>query len=182
MGTDKAGLTHRNGLPFWQHQLHTLEQTDPDYIMVSAPQEPEWISEEMIWVKDVEEGMGPVRGILSALTACSTSHLICLGIDVVEMQPQELSYFRTCCTQGVGLIPQTGKGWEPLCAVYPREAIAIFKDSIRRQEYSLQTILEHLQQNGMIRPYPVPDHEIGLYQNINTDEEYAAWMASGQAG
>jgi len=178
MGVDKAGLRHRNGLSFWQHQLHVLEQVDPDYMMVSAPEEPEWISEDIIWVKDLEEGHGPIRGIASALKACPTTHLICLGIDVVEMRPQELQYFCTCSTNGVGLVPQTHSGWEPLAAVFPRESIDVCKDCIANEEYALQNIVERLQRDGMVRPYPVPDHELDLYRNINTNEEYEAWIAS----
>lgn len=178
MGAEKAGLIHRNGLPFWQHQLHVLEQVDPDYIMVSAPKEPAWISEDMIWVKDQEEGQGPIRGIASALKACPTTHLICLGIDVVDMPAHELKYFCTCSTNGIGLVPQTEAGWEPLAAIFPRESIDTFMRCIVKEEYALHKIIDLLQRDGMIRPYPVPEDELGFYRNINTNEEYEAWVAT----
>lgn len=178
MGLDKAVLNHRNGLSFWQQQIHVLEQVDPDYIMISAPRQPDWISEEMIWVADDTSGGGPISGIAGALKICSTSHLICLGIDLIQMGPDELKYFITCSTNGVGLVPRSEAGWEPLAAIFPREATEVFNQALAAGEYKLQAVMDTLLQQGMIRPYPIPQHEGHFYQNINTPEEYQAWISS----
>ncbi|MEM1157009.1 MAG: molybdenum cofactor guanylyltransferase [Verrucomicrobiota bacterium] len=181
MGVDKSGLVHPNGLMFWQHQMSVLDQVGPDYLLVSSAQEPEWISEDMIWVRDDETGRGPVGGIVSALKTCATTHLICLGIDLVQMPAPELKYFCSCCTSGTGLVPQSRAGWEPLAAVFPRSAVTLMSQCMEKEEFKLQTIIDLLHLEGIIRPYPIPEEEMKNYRNINTPEEYELWKSTGEA-
>ncbi len=167
MGVESATRFHRDGLPLWLHQMHVLDQTNPDYLLVTAAQEPSWTYEELIWVRDDQPELGPISAIASALKMCSTSHLICLAMDLGEMIPQDLQYFCSCCTNGIGLVPWCEAGWEPLAAVLPREAAVDVRDFMASGQTDLQILMDHLQQQGKIRPYPIPEHEIGLYAKVS---------------
>jgi molybdopterin-guanine dinucleotide biosynthesis protein A len=176
-GDEMAGLVHPNGLPFWQHQVHVLEQVEPDYIMVVSRTEPSWISEEIIWVKAVAGESAPVRGIEIALNICPTSHLICLGMGMVSVLPADLTYLATCSSKGTGMVPNGEVGWMPWAAVLPREALEDMSEFLDTGDHDVQHLMDHLQHRGKIRPYPIPSHEADHFLHIRTRKDYDAWTA-----
>jgi molybdopterin-guanine dinucleotide biosynthesis protein A len=137
MGVDKAILPI-SGEPLWQRQLRVLSDLRPDAVWVSARTVPPWCPPEIEVVPDKPPSRGPMSGLVAGLRRLQTSHLLVLAIDLPQMTAEHLRKLWALARPGIGVIPFHGDYFEPLCAIYPVEAMVAAETALSSGDVSLQ--------------------------------------------
>jgi molybdopterin-guanine dinucleotide biosynthesis protein A len=166
MGQDKATLVFR-GKALWQTQLEGLEKLQPAHILLSARSDPAWRPSNVRFVADTAPSRGPLSGLVAALTAARTPHLLALAIDMPFMTAK---YLRSLCNligPGRGVMPMIDDRAEPLAAIYPAEADIDLASALRGSDFSLQTIAAKLVAAKKVRPVAVSEGERKLFRSLN---------------
>ena len=154
------------GRRLWERQLAVLRALEPAEIFISGPGR-EGFPSDVPLLADHVPGLGPLAGIAAALQAIHSPRLIVLAIDLPAMTT---GFLRGLLTGGTaaGAVPQMDDGFfEPLAAVYPREALATAEARLRREDRSLQSFVRLLIANGLASAQPVADADTGLFTNWN---------------
>ncbi len=174
MGRDKASL-EVGGMPLWRRQIDLLSSIcDP--VAVFAPERPQWLPDGHAFVQDHPAARGPMAGLLAALEwagARGGSHVLVLAVDLPRMVPQVLRKLAGACRPGQGLIPATDSFFEPLCAVYPVEALPVLLESARNGRWKLQDAINDLRAKGFLVTQSLPPEEKGIFFNLNSPEDLA---------
>jgi molybdenum cofactor guanylyltransferase len=166
MGKDKATLLFR-GKALWQIQLDTLRKLEPAEIFVSARTDPKWRPSDCRFVADNPPSSGPLSGITSSLGQMRTPQLLVLAIDMPLMSEKYLTLLCQEIGPGCGVVPTLNNRFEPLAAIYPREALNAFQSALTGTDFSLQTVAAWLVTAGRLKAIPVLPPEQTLFRNIN---------------
>src|SRR5262249_39071182 len=150
MSTDKATLLLR-GKPLWEIQLETLRKLKPTELFVSARSDPEWRPHDVLFVADVSPSRGPLSGLAASLDRMSANHLLALAIDMPWMSSKYLELLCAEIALGCGVVPKIGSCFEPVAAIYPREAAFEFRAALRGADFSLQSLTRDLVAAGKLR-------------------------------
>jgi molybdenum cofactor guanylyltransferase len=167
MGADKATIEIA-GEPLWKRQLHLLRELSPEKILISARNRPAWGPSEIEIILDEPTSRGPLSGMVAALKHLRTTHLLALAVDLPQMTTGHLRKLWSQAQPGVGIVPQNAKYFEPLCAVYPIEALATAKNLLASDDVSLQSFAQKLLEQNRARIYPVNEAARRFYHNVNT--------------
>jgi molybdenum cofactor guanylyltransferase len=167
MGTDKSLVTI-SGQPLWQRQLDVLQQVRPNKLWVSARSRPAWLPEALEIVFDAPPSRGPLSGLAPALAQLETSHLLVLAIDLPAITPALLRHLLSLSRPHVGVVPVSDNRYEPLCAVYPREAAATAAKALAQGDLSLQHLISKLELAGYMTRYSLSNSEQPMFRNVNT--------------
>lgn len=171
MGADKATLI-LNGEALWSRQIGILRELNPAKLMISARNKPDWCPTDFEVALDEPPSRGPLSGLAAALGKIQTTHLLALAVDLPRMTSAHLKKLRALAEPGVAIVPQTDEFMEPLCAIYPAEAINPAREALADKDVSLQRFVKILVSQRQVRFYNVASPECSLYQNINTREEW----------
>jgi molybdopterin-guanine dinucleotide biosynthesis protein A len=167
MGVDKATLVFA-GETLWSRQLGLLRELKLKKILISARAKPVWCPAEIEIVLDEPPSRGPLSGLSAALKDLQTTHLLTLAVDLPQMTTEYLRKLWSLAQPGVGVIPQSGKYFEPLCAIYPIEATTMAANALASGELSLQSLAQNLLEQNHARIYPVSEAERRFYYNANS--------------
>ena len=171
MGVDKATLMLNNE-PLWSRQLRILRELQSANVMVSARNRPDWCPDEIDVALDEPPSRGPLSGLVAALEKIRTTHLLALAVDLPRMTSAHLKELWALAEPGIGIVPQNDGFVEPLCAIYPVEAINVLREGLSEKDVALSRFIRTLAAQKRIRFYTVPESESPLYQNMNTPEEW----------
>jgi molybdenum cofactor guanylyltransferase len=166
MGRDKATLLFQ-GKAFWQIQLGTLRKLEPAEIFISARTDPKWRPSDCQFVPDNPPSRGPASGITSSLGQMRTPHLLVLAIDMPFMSEKYLRFLCQKIGPGRGVVPTLNDRFEPLAAIYPREALNAFQRALTGTDFSLQTVAARLVTAGTLKAKAVLTSKQKLFRNIN---------------
>src|SRR5262249_37851053 len=169
MGRDKA-LLDFDGEPLWKRQLHTLRTLRPEEIFISGRPRKEWEDYEVI-ADEVIDG-GPLAGVAASLHRCTTSHLVVLAIDLPKMTAKYLSSLIDLADDGVGVMPVSTQGFEPLAALYPQRCRQIAQDCLEDSDYSMQNFVRKACARGWLREQPILPNELRVFTNLNGLADY----------
>jgi molybdopterin-guanine dinucleotide biosynthesis protein A len=172
MGSDKATLLVRTE-PLWARQLRLLHSMKPREIFVSSRADPPWRPDGIGVAIDRVPSRGPLSGISAALNKTQTTHLLVLAIDLPQMTTAHLAGLWALARHGQGVIPLNGDRFEPLCAVYPKEAASLAEEVLAGEDVSLQQFSRLLMTRGRACSYSITAGEAPLYLNANTPEDLA---------
>jgi molybdopterin-guanine dinucleotide biosynthesis protein A len=174
MGADKATLIFE-GEPLWSRQLKLLRALQPEKCFVSARVRPEWRPSGVDVVLDEEPSRGPLSGLLATLRKAQTTHLLALAIDLPRMNLSQLKQIVQRARQNCGVVPVSGGGFEPLCAVYPvtESVIAAANKALMTNDVSLENFVRHLLEQSWLREFKIQPVDRQLYFNANTPEEFS---------
>jgi len=126
-------------------------------------------------VEDIYPGQGPLAGIHAALASTRTELNLVVAVDMPFLQPELLSYLvdQARQTTAMVVVPETGKGLQPLCAVYRRSFAFVAERSLRGGENKIvrsfaevQTRVieqEELERNGFTEE---------MFRNLNTEQDW----------
>ena len=173
MGKDKAKLLFR-GKPLWQIQLELLRKLQPAEIFVSARTDPVWRPADVQFVADDPPSQGPMSGLVASLSKMRTKHLLALAIDMPCMTEKYLNALYSQAEPGRGVIAKTEDRFEPLAAIYPREALVDFQHTLSGTDFSLQNIASRLVAAGKLRVMSATSEERRLFVNLNELADLAA--------
>lgn len=166
MGTDKATLMFR-GKPLWQHQLEILGKLGVEKIFVSARKDPLWRPNDIEFVSDASPSRGPLSGLVASVERIETPHLVALAVDVPFMTAVFLKSLLARVTSTCGAIPKIGDRFEPLAAIYPREAHVDLAAALEGCDFSLQSVARKLTENQKLVAVDVRENEREFFRNLN---------------
>jgi molybdopterin-guanine dinucleotide biosynthesis protein A len=170
MGTEKATIVF-NGEPFWQRQIKLLRHLGPENILVSARTERSWRPADTELVLDQPPSRGPISGLTAALGRTRTSHLMALGVDMPFVTTAQLQDLCRRASAGCGVVPTIEERVEPLAAVYPVEAYADFTAALTGNDWSLQSLVRRLADEGKVQLVNVAEAEVELYRSVNEPQD-----------
>lgn len=174
MGRNKAELVF-DGLPLWRHQWRTLVQTGAAEVFVAGGNEGFPGDVEVVG-DDVPDG-GPLTGLRVALQRARHDWLLVLAVDLPAMTAGYLGGLVGRAGPGWGVMPRRGGRFEPLVAVYPREALAVAEACRRENRPALQEVAGRLVDQNRIRLVDVAPDEEALFFNVNTPGEWEGFLA-----
>ena len=166
MGEDKATILFRS-VPLWKIQLDLLRKLQPQELLVSAQIDPSWRPADVQFVADEEPSRGPLSGLAAALSQIKTQHLLALAIDLPFMAE---NYLRDLCQRtrpNCGVVPAIEDRFEPLAAIYPREACLDVVAALSGNDFSLQSVVRKLIAGRKLQPVQVSEEESALFRNLN---------------
>ena len=166
MRCDKATLEWR-GQPLWKWQIEKLRAARPEKIFVSARSDPLWRPPDVQLILDMPPSRGPLSGLAATLGAIETGHLLVLAIDMPLMTIEHLQLLCSRATNGTGVIPMIDGKAEPLAAIYPKEALAIFVEKLQGDNFSVQPVVRSLIDLKLLRAMSVSGLSREFYRSIN---------------
>jgi len=123
-------------------------------------------------VPDRYPGQGPLGGILTALYHSTSDCCLVVACDMPEIDAAFLVRLveRASQVTGTVILPYGPDGMpQPLCAVYPRSALAVmdghFAAGVRKVTDAFAGVV--------VEPLRVA--ELSIFQNVNTPEDWAAY-------
>lgn len=167
MGVDKATLMV-NGKPLWARQLEMLRGLPLEKMFVSARARPHWCPSDVEVVLDEPPSRGPLSGIAAALGKRSTTHLLALAIDLPKMTTAHLEKLWKQVRPGVGVIPKNEGYFEPLCAIYPAEALPYAETLLMGEDVAMHGLAQKLVDEKRALVYRVEASEQKFYHNMNS--------------
>ena len=170
MGRDKATLEWQ-GRPLWEWQIEKLRVLQPEKIFLSARSDLHWRPPDMELILDTRPSRGPLSGLMAALTAIETDHLLALAVDMPFIKTEHLRHLCELARVGMGVVPMINGTAEPLSAIYPKEARAIFLEACRTDDFSLQPIIRKLIDLNLLTEMPVSDSAREFYRSINETKD-----------
>ena len=166
MGKDKAAILFR-GKALWQHQIEVLRKVAPAEILLSARTNPVWRPADIGFVADEPPSRGPLSGLAASLESIRGTHLLALAIDMPFMTESYLAFLCDQITAGQGIVPKIGTRFEPLTAIYPREAAVELRNGLAGTDFSLQRVVRSLIDAGKLREISVTEQEQKFFLNVN---------------
>jgi len=135
MGENKAFLEFR-GRTLLEGALAVIACVCPSVAIVGDPDQ---FSTYGSVVADVYSGCGPLAGIHAALVHSSAELNLMLAVDMPFVSESLLSYLFSVAEESgaVVTVPQTGKGLQPLCAVYRRDFADVADRALRAGKYKI---------------------------------------------
>ncbi len=115
------------------------------------------------------QARGPLGGILAALEQIQTTHLLALAVDLPQMNSDYLRGLWQLRQPGLGVVPESAGFFEPLCAVYPVEAMTPAAAEIQAGRFALQNFIRGLLAMNLMRAKKVTTPD--LFLNVNTPAE-----------
>jgi Molybdopterin-guanine dinucleotide biosynthesis protein A len=171
MGKDKATIVfHRK--PLWQIQIELLRKLKPKEILVSARSDLSWRPADVKLILDASPSRGPLSGLTAALVSMETDHLLVLAIDLPFMTTEHLRHLCSLTMNGSGVVPLIEGNAEPLAAIYPKEAQAVFCEALQGDNFSLQPIVRKLVARNMLLEIPISGPAREFYRNINEPQDF----------
>ena len=171
MGRDKAMISLPNGLTLLDQALQTLRTAGANELLVSTRQGQTYGKPGTREVIDALDNCGPLAGLVAALEAASTDHVVVLAVDLPAMPPEYLQKLLAASAANCGAVPQQRDSFEPLAAVYPRRAVQSARDALAGGRFSLQRWVQELAKSGLIRAFSVEPNEIAFFANWNSPND-----------
>ena len=142
MGADKAFLEFR-GRTLLERALAVIGDVCPSVAIVGHPAH---FSNYGSVVEDIYPGCGPLAGIHAALVHSSAELNLMLAVDMPFVSEGLLSYLFSAADESgaVVTVPRTGKGLQPLCAVYRREFADVADLALRAGKYKIDALFDGL--------------------------------------
>ncbi len=135
MGADKAFLEF-HGQTLLERALALIGRVCPSVAIVGDPAR---FSNYGSVVEDVYAGCGPLAGIHAALAHSSEELNLMLAVDLPFVSEDLLSCLFSAAEESgaVVTVPRTGKGFQPLCAVYRPEFANVADLALQAGKYKI---------------------------------------------
>ncbi|MGA2017335.1 MAG: NTP transferase domain-containing protein [Opitutaceae bacterium] len=180
MGRDK-GRIQVAGVELWRRQLGVLMRAGARPALLSlrpGQRSFGWRGGE---IRDAAANAGPLGGVAAALAAAPAPLVAVLAVDLPHMDAAWFRRLGRRCRPGSGAVVRGPLGYEPLAAIYPREAAALCMARLRAGRLSLQSLLSALVRQGRMAVLPMRMGDGARLANWNTRED-AGGRDDGGAG
>jgi len=173
MGTNKAFLDF-GGQTLLRRALPSLKSVCDDVRIVG---DPAVFTDFGLVIQDLFPGCGPLGGIHAALKQSSADLNLMLAVDMPFVSTELLRFLLSAAeaTNATVTVPRTGKGFQPLCAVYRRDFVETAEANLRAGKYKIDASFSSLQLRI------VEESELAAagfseknFLNINTPEDRTA--------
>ena len=173
MGRDKALLPWR-GTTLLDHALMRLRDVCGEAHILCGPEDR--YREHGETLVDAVAGVGPLGGVCAALEGLPAGGQgLFLAVDLPHVPPALLSRLLSLVPGFDAVVPMTGKGPEPLCAVYGRGCLGPIlhrlDDGERKMTCFWPDVHVRLVGEAELAEF---GETARLFRNINTPEDFAA--------
>jgi molybdopterin-guanine dinucleotide biosynthesis protein A len=138
MGADKALLDFR-GRTLLQRAVDLLREVSLDFAIVGDPAK--YASYGTI-VQDLFLGCGPLAGIHAALQDSAAELNFALAVDLPFVSSELVQFLFDVAENcdATAIVPRTGRGWQPLCAVYRPDFADVADEALRAGKYKIDRL------------------------------------------
>lgn len=166
MGRDKAELMHDSGLCFLNTLCKRMDFFAYRYVSVNCRRG--YPVDGFEPVMDTVADAGPAGGILSVLSRTEADAVLVLACDMPDFSADEARRLVSLYDGEDVLVPVISETMQPLAAIYSRNALPFFRNSLASGNFRLRDIIRQTR----FRTVQVPPESAFNYANINTPEEY----------
>ena len=163
-GRDKSALL-LDGRAILDHQIAALTPAVDEVLIVGGPR---------ATIHDIVPGCGPLGGLHAALTAAQGGAVLIVACDMPYLSTPFLAYLLSFATEADIVVPQSERGYHPLCAVYTRACLEPVAARLADRRLSMRDLVDGL------RARVVTVEEIGRFgdpfrilANVNTPADFA---------
>jgi molybdopterin-guanine dinucleotide biosynthesis protein A len=121
---------------------------------------------------DIIPGLGPIGGIMTALTHSKTEKIFMCACDMPNLSASFIAHMIEVSTAHDIIVPRTGKGYQPLHAVYSKKCLPYINELIgqgRRQIISFYDKVDVCEiDEDEVKKFADPEI---LFSNINFRED-----------
>ena len=120
-------------------------------------------------------GCGPLGGVYTALAETSADRTIVLACDMPFVSAELLAHLSTLAAADNAdlVVPRTGRGYHPLCAVYARACLEPMADRLAARRLKMTDLFEDVRVRVVtadeLKPFGDPDR---LLANVNSPAHY----------
>ncbi len=180
MGSDKALLPYR-GATFLETIHRRMAALFRDVIVVTNRPEL-YRSVPCPKVADIIPGLGGLSGIHAALRSTGAGHVFVVACDM-PFVGADLVRCMVAMREGFdAVVPESGTGLEPLCAVYGQGALPAIEEALQSGRGKVVSIFPKIRVKTLSRDeVSLVDPGFRSFRNINTPDDYYA-LREGEAG
>jgi molybdopterin-guanine dinucleotide biosynthesis protein A len=159
MGTDKA-LLKLDGITLLERQVALARSLSPEEVWIVG-RAPAGVREPRArGLPDDVPGEGPLGGLASVLRATHADHVLLVAVDMPALTAEFLRLLLEQRADGVGVVPRTRGGWEPVVAIYPRALAAPARAALEQGRRSMHAFVDAAMTAGRLVALDVePRHE-----------------------
>jgi molybdopterin-guanine dinucleotide biosynthesis protein A len=170
MGQDKA-LMQVEGIRLFDYVYGTCRGLFSEIIIVTN-QPHQFIEYRTPVVVDEIPGAGSLGGLYTGLKRADNEYSFCAACDMPFLNPELISYLIEQKDKSDVVIPKTGKGLEPLHAVYSKRCIEPMKKCIERGDLKIPNFFPEVRVTycGEEEIKKV-DPTLISFMNVNTKED-----------
>ena len=183
-GLDKSALVVE-GRTIFDRQLSELSQIADEILLVGGARPPGLPAPRagVMPIADLMPGCGPLGGLHAALTAARGDPVIVVACDMPYLSAPFLAYLADRAAEISGpeplaIVPQTERGYHPLCAAYTRAVIEPIERRLAAGRLTMMDLLADLRLRVVtardIARFGDP-HQ--LLANVNTPAEHESLEA-----
>ncbi len=173
-GRDKSTLLV-DGVTILDRQIAALAPLTGDLMIVGGPPPADRVHEIAAprGVADIVPGCGPLGGLHAALTAARGDALFLVACDMPYLSTAFVAYLFSL-TDGTDIVvPQSERGYHPLCAVYTRACLEPVAARLANRRLKMRELVDCMRTRPVpieaIRRFGDPDR---LLANVNTPADY----------
>jgi molybdopterin-guanine dinucleotide biosynthesis protein A len=143
MGRDKA-LIQVEGIRLFDYVYGKCHDLFPEIIIVTnQPQQFSQYHHAYI-VMDEIPGAGSLGGLYTGLIRANNDYIFCAACDMPFLKPALVSHLVARRFQYDIVMPVTGKGFEPLHALYSKRCIEPIKKMLEQSEFKISKLLSRV--------------------------------------
>jgi molybdopterin-guanine dinucleotide biosynthesis protein A len=163
-GRDKSAL-RVDGRAILDHQIAALAPAVDEVVIVGGAR---------ATIHDLVPGCGPLGGLHTALTAARGDAVLLVACDMPYLSTPFLAYLLSLAAGADIVVPQTERGYHPLCAVYTRACLEPAAARLADRRLRIRELVDSMRTRVVaideIRQFGDPDR---LLANVNTPADYA---------
>src|SRR3954469_4487026 len=167
-GRDKSSLVV-GGRSILEAQIAELSRLTDDILLVGGHA----AHARLRSVADTVPGSGPLGGLHAALTEARENTVIVVACDMPNIAAPLLAYMAGLAGDADAVVPQTARGFHPLCAVYTRRCVVPIGRRLADGRLKMIEMLADFQIRA-VTPGELDrfgDHD-RLLANLNTPADY----------
>jgi molybdenum cofactor guanylyltransferase len=173
MGMDKAFLTF-SGQTLVERALGVANLVSPHVTIVGDPAK---FSKYGTVIEDFYRNAGPLAGIHAALAHSSAELNLMLAVDMPFVSRTLLEFLLTTAadSDAIVTVSRTGRGFQPLCAVYRREFASAAEQALRAGKYKIDALFAGFATRVIEESeLQIAGFATKLFVNVNTPDDLSA--------
>ena len=134
-------------------------------------------------VADAIAGAGSLGGLYTALIGARHERVLVLACDLPFVSAallERLAIESGTATEIDAVVPRSGRGLEPLCAVYRTRCAGVARERIAHGDLRMTALLADLAVRELGRDALAPYDDGALFENVNTPQDYARARGLGE--
>src|SRR3954465_5142890 len=172
-GGDKSALVV-DGRPIVERQVAELLTIVDDIMLVGARADGARAFQNYRTIADIVPGCGPLGGLHAALTEMRGDRLFVVACDMPYVDAAFAEYLLSLAADAAAVVPQTDRGYHPLCAVYTRVCLEPVAARLAQRRLALRDLFADVPTRivtiAEMSRFGAPSR---LLANVNTPDEYA---------